>query len=443
MKCESCPVTHDCWASTPSRSRICELARDRDDYRKLVVDRSQGFVANSPRDSAHPPPPGRRVVIQTFFNSFSGFGRFAWKIGAALESIGVPVVYDAKGTDTRYAQVDPWQIERHRPGAIDPWRLLLDYRSGGIGQDCPYRYVYYTMHETTRCHPPLVGRCNQAHAVIVPSRWNARTFVESGVRRPIHVCPLGYDPGEGWSPSQRPRDGKFRVIMVGMLPHGGIRKMFGLGIKAFRAAFWGRQDVELHIKIWPECRSLLEVPDDPRIKVYPESWPIARLVELVQSADAFLHPSASEGWGLPMLEAMACGVPPITTLATAHSAFVTPDCAWTVRHRSEPASGYYHGQGDWYPPRFDDLVSALVRARANPDFNRAKGDAAAEQAKRFTWRQSAIALRSILWDVGLLAKRDKPRVPLDRRQCVPCQGADRFPSPAPSVPLPPAVAERR
>ena len=37
------------------------------------------------------------------------------------------------------------------------------------------------------------------------------------------------------------------------------------------------------------------------------------LVKLLQGADAFLLPSIHEGFGMPLVEAMACGVPPITT----------------------------------------------------------------------------------------------------------------------------------
>lgn len=424
MKCETCPIKGDCWAAPSNRRRFCQLiANGRDDYKRYVVEKSQGYHATYAKDSSRLSPPGNRVVISTFFNSFSGFGRFAWKLGAGLAEIGTHVAYEARQSDTRYAPVDPWLLDHQVIQPTDPWRLKIDYYNRG--QHEPNPYVYFTMHETTRLHDQIRNTANESHAVIVPTEWNKHTFEESGVTRPIHVCPLGYDPGEGWKPNYRKPDGKFRVLMVGMLPHGGVRKMFPLGIKAFQAAFHAADNVELIIKIWPECRKLLHIPSDPRIKVVSDPWPIAKLVALNQSCDVLLNPTASEGWGLCTLESMACGVPPICTLASAHAEFVTHESAWTCRHRTEKATGYYAGQGDWFPPRFDDLVNALVQARVQPEMNRAKGESAARQAEKFTWRHSAIKLRTILENEGVLSRGLKKRVKLGETDCVPCQASRR------------------
>jgi glycosyltransferase involved in cell wall biosynthesis len=67
--------------------------------------------------------------------------------------------------------------------------------------------------------------------------------------------------------------------------------------------------------------------------VYLPGWiPEADLPALYQSADLFVYPSRYEGFGFPVLEAMACGTAVLTTNVTAlpeiagtAAAFVTPD----------------------------------------------------------------------------------------------------------------------
>ena len=53
----------------------------------------------------------------------------------------------------------------------------------------------------------------------------------------------------------------------------------------------------------------------------PVNWEGAvsnkRLLELYEEADIFTYPSRYEGFGFPVLEAMACGAPVITTNRTA------------------------------------------------------------------------------------------------------------------------------
>eukprot|EP00759_Apiculatamorpha_spiralis_P038275 PhF_6_TR37596/c1_g1_i1/m.55818 len=59
------------------------------------------------------------------------------------------------------------------------------------------------------------------------------------------------------------------------------------------------------------------------------------LIRLYQSADVFVLPSCGEGWGLPVMEAMALGIPTITTRWSGMTAFTTPETAFLVDVLSE------------------------------------------------------------------------------------------------------------
>jgi glycosyltransferase involved in cell wall biosynthesis len=416
MKCPTCPVAGPCHADHPSRGRLCELvAAGREDYRELVVRKSAG-LPESPRDALRgpTPPPGSRVVASTFLNGFSGFGRFSWKLLEAVERLKVGVAIDPTATDERYATLPAWLAAHAEPDAPDPWRLAMGYLGGGIPDG--RASVAFTMHEVDGLPGPMVAALDRAHAVVVPTEWNAEMFRRSGLTRPIHVCPLGYDPAEGWAPGPRRDGGPFRVLMVGMLGAGGGRKGFGEGVSAFLRAFETDEEVELVVKVWPGClQHLPPLPMDRRIRVIAAAMDVPELVALYQSADVFLTPSYGEGWNLPALEAMACGVPIIATAETAHGAFHGPDTGYVVRGRRMPAEGYYAGHGDWYVPDVAGLSAALRRAYKRPDERKAKGDAAVEAARRLTWLNSARTLVGILRSVGMLEGPPSPRVALLRR----------------------------
>ncbi len=86
--------------------------------------------------------------------------------------------------------------------------------------------------------------------------------------------------------------------------------------------FWGFREVASHIfKLGLEKEVLL-----------PGYWPFELLPALYNLAEAFLFPSLYEGFGLPVVEAMACGLPVLTSRDSA-MAEVAGDAALLVDPR--------------------------------------------------------------------------------------------------------------
>lgn len=132
---------------------------------------------------------------------------------------------------------------------------------------------------------------------------------------------------------------------------------------------WSRSDTQ-----GARVAELGYVPDD-------------ELPGLYSNALALVYPSLYEGFGLPVLEAMACGCPVIT-----------------ARSSSLPEVG---GEACLYledPSDADEMARAMRRLAESPDLAadmRTKGLA---QAERFSWSDSAeVAARALL------------RIPIDRR----------------------------
>jgi glycosyltransferase involved in cell wall biosynthesis len=160
----------------------------------------------------------------------------------------------------------------------------------------------------------------------VYSRHVLKTYIASGIPSDlVQVVPLGVNVDQ-FHPEVQKRSmessKKFRFLFVG----GGLwRKGVDLLLDAYRGTFSSRDDVVLVIKDLPQekfyidqgvGRIIREIQKDPNA---PEILHMQTVLEpeelpgLYTASDCLVHPYRAEGFGLPVLEAMACGVPVITT----------------------------------------------------------------------------------------------------------------------------------
>jgi len=101
------------------------------------------------------------------------------------------------------------------------------------------------------------------------------------------------------------------IFRVGTISHLNKRKRIGILIKSFLEADIAKS--ELLIGGTGNQRQYLEkiAKDDPRVK-FLGFVPDDELSDFYNSLDVFVFPSVMEGYGLPIVEAMACGKPVIT-----------------------------------------------------------------------------------------------------------------------------------
>ena len=95
------------------------------------------------------------------------------------------------------------------------------------------------------------------------------------------------------------------------------------------------------------------------------------LIKLYQSADLFLLPSLYEGFGLPMLEAMACGVPVITSNRTSIPE-VTGNAAILVD-----------------PENIQEIANAICKVLKDENLKSDLIRKGLKRAKMFSWRKMA------------------------------------------------------
>jgi glycosyltransferase involved in cell wall biosynthesis len=190
--------------------------------------------------------------------------------------------------------------------------------------------------------------------VWVPTQWHVDRFVAAGVRRDaLHVLPETVDT-DFFSPevpevlaarAARGGDAPFTFVSVFKWEQ---RKGWDLLLDAYWQEFareareggragvvlrvktylpgWepGPRDLNQHIAQHARARHGAARESLPPVELHLEDAPRAQIRSFYASADAFVLPTRGEGWGLPICEAMAMGVPPIATNFSGPSAFLTP-----------------------------------------------------------------------------------------------------------------------
>ncbi len=188
-----------------------------------------------------------------------------------------------------------------------------------------------------------------ADRVWVPSRYVRDGFIAGGMPPGmVEVVPNGFDPAR-FSPDgaalELPRRAACTFLFVG----GSIwRKGVDRLTAAWAEAFGPDDDVQLVIKdfgtnTWyrgqnagADLRRFAERTDIAPVVYFDEDLPAREVASLYRAADVLVVPYRGEGFCMPALEAMACGLPVIHTGTGPTAEFVPEDAGWALAAREVP-----------------------------------------------------------------------------------------------------------
>jgi len=280
-------------------------------------------------------------------------------------------------------------------------------------QACPGIRIGYTVWESTRLPDDWLEPLKIPHQLWTPSSFCKQVLINHGFNsEKIRVVPEGIDPSI-FHPDVTPLPGSekikgFKFLNVGKYEE---RKCTPYMIRAFDEEFKNTKNVVLILS----CHNPFEKGFDIRKKLdqlnlkCPEKILLINPVkehqsvaQLYASCDAFLFPTRAEGWGLPIIEALACGLPTIVTNYSGQTEYLTKEMAYLLDYEFEDinipfflSKDNYYGQ--WAKPDMNQFRYYLRYIYENQEEARQKGLNAAKLVHdQWTWEHAAkIAVNEI------------------------------------------------
>jgi len=351
--------------------------------------------------------PHGSVDFHSIINFPSGYAGSAKTFIESLDRQGVKVAYQyVYGPGTVFPVKEPRYSDSYIANMASARKfgqadIQVVYAQGdAFSRNTGKTKVGFTMLEVTGLPAEWVKQANQMDEVWVPSAFNRATFENSGVTRPISVIPLGVDPDyfspeiTGW---KVPDIYTFLSVF-----EWGERKAPEILLQAFSDEFSSHEDVVLICKTnnFDPSINLQEQISKLRLRSNGGRIVIAEnrilqpyeLGTLYRSADCFVLPTRGEGWGMPILEAMACGIPVIATNWSAQTEFMTEQNSLPLAvEQLIPAIAkcpYYEGF-QWAQPSYEHLRSLMRWVFEHPKNAYELGQAAAIDVRdKWTWENA-------------------------------------------------------
>jgi len=272
------------------------------------------------------------------------------------------------------------------------------------------RRVLWMMFESTRLPRPWIAQLEDYDQVWVSSSWGRDVLRANGFSGDVAVVAGGvndriFSPGPT-RPDYQPGKRRLRVLMVGKYER---RKGYDVALQALARL---AREIPLTLVAKPD---FFMFPD--RVSQFRRAAELggielelvsgvlssSSLAEVYRSGDVFLFPSRAEGFGLPCIEALACGLPTVVTNYSGQGSFLSAirGLFREISFQMVPLvdqdySMFYqaaYGQeslGEWAEPSVDSIVEGLLDVASDyQEWQRRALEASTTIREQFCWNRVA------------------------------------------------------
>jgi autotransporter strand-loop-strand O-heptosyltransferase len=278
--------------------------------------------------------------------------------------------------------------------------------------------IAYNVWESTLQPENFFNKMLEYDEIWVPSKWQRECTINQGANPDkVKVVPEGVDIHtffpEEVEKLESYNDGRFKFLLFGRWDY---RKSTKEIIQTFLKTFSPEEPVDLIVSIdnmWGEEMDGYKTTEerlnaygltDPRIKMI--NFPTREdYIKYLKTGHVFVSCARSEGWNLPLIEAMACGTPSIYSESCAQMEFAEGKGIPVKIVGERPANANDYGRytmselpGNYYEPDFEDLSNKMRFVYQN--YNECKLNAVKDSIeihKQFSWeRIGEIGYRTVL-----------------------------------------------
>jgi glycosyltransferase involved in cell wall biosynthesis len=314
-----------------------------------------------------------------------GIGRFAGHVLAGLDYRPVPL------SSNPAAPLDSWFLAR----ALNKLARNDLFFSPGYNTPlfCRSPFVF-TIHDLSHIYCPEIGSpsirlyyatvmkraCRRAASILTVSEFTRKQIIDWSGESPKKVLNVGC----GIDPAYQPKGDSYGLPFPYFLSVSNRRRHkneFRM-VEAFAKAsldprihlvFTGKPVADLVRCI--EAHQLRSRVDF--VGVVPE----AKLPSLYRGAEALFFPSLFEGFGLPILEAMACGTPVVTSNTTA-----MPEVAAEAALLVDPTSA-------------EQIAKAMERIVSDAQLRQQLREKGRRRATQFSWASTVSKVREVFEEI--------------------------------------------